>query len=178
MKKTRVLELIATSDKTWVHRCEMESKRRSVKWKSPFSPVKLSTKKIVLIFFWNIKGPILAHFQEHHQKVTCATYYALLREKVKPAIHSKISGMLSKILSVPWQCTYPCSSEGSNNNCDLNVFLIPFIALKCCHTVISPLIHLKRLRGCRLTSDGKVKEVVQTWIQDQLKNLFCQEWRS
>lgn len=56
------------------------------------------------------------------------------------------------------------------DSCGLNVLFIPLIVLICLHMIITSLVHLKRLY--MFTSDDEVKEVVQIWIQEQLKSLL------
>jgi histone-lysine N-methyltransferase SETMAR len=46
--------------------------------------------------FWDINGLILEHYMEHGHTVNSERYSALLKDKLKPAIHSKQRGMLSK----------------------------------------------------------------------------------
>jgi hypothetical protein len=47
-----------------------------------------SAKKVMLILFWEINGPILEHYMEHGQIVNSARYSAMLKDMVKPAICS------------------------------------------------------------------------------------------
>jgi hypothetical protein len=89
-------------DETWVRHFEPESKQQSMQWKhtSPPPTKKLknvpSAKKVMLILFWDINGPILEHYMEHGQTVNSERYSAMLKDKLKPAIHSKRRGSLSK----------------------------------------------------------------------------------
>jgi histone-lysine N-methyltransferase SETMAR len=55
-----------------------------------------SCKKLMLTFFWDIQGTILSKFQAHGETVNSAKYYALLQDQLKPAIHHKQWGLLSK----------------------------------------------------------------------------------
>jgi hypothetical protein len=43
-----------------------------------------------------MRGPILSKFQAHSKTVNSAKYSALLQDQVKPAIHHKLRGLLSK----------------------------------------------------------------------------------
>jgi len=97
-----ILERIVTSDKTWVHLYDPESKRQSLDWRHPSSPAQKkfkrhpSTKEVMLTLFWDMHGPILVNFQAHGQTVNSANYCALLQNELKPAICKKRRGMLSK----------------------------------------------------------------------------------
>ena len=46
--------------------------------------------------FWDSQGPILKTYQEHGTTVTSAMYCDMLQRELKPAIHSKRRGKLSK----------------------------------------------------------------------------------
>jgi hypothetical protein len=75
-----------TGDETWVHHYEPESKRQSMEWKHPSSPVRKkfkqqpSCKKLMLTFFWHMRGPILVKFQAHDETVNSAKYSASLQD--------------------------------------------------------------------------------------------------
>jgi histone-lysine N-methyltransferase SETMAR len=90
-----ILERIVTGDKIWVHHYEPESKRQSMKWKHPSSPVRKKfkqqppCKKLMLTFFWDMTGPILAKFLARGGTVNSAKYSALLQDQLKPAICHK-----------------------------------------------------------------------------------------
>jgi len=59
------LQQIVTGDETWIHHYEPESKRQSMQWKHPSSPVakkfkiQPSAEKLMLTVFWDSQGPIL-----------------------------------------------------------------------------------------------------------------------
>jgi len=96
------LHRIVTGDESWVYHYEPESKRQSLQWKHPSSPVnkkfktQASAGKVMLTIFWDVNGPILVHFQEKGQPVTSARYSDMLVNELKPAIRSKRRGLLSK----------------------------------------------------------------------------------
>ena len=79
-----ILERIVTGNETWVHHYDPESKRQSMEWRHPSSPVQKkfkrqpSAKKVMLMLFWDMHGPILVHFQAHGQTVNSANYCAML----------------------------------------------------------------------------------------------------
>ena len=97
-----ILERTVTSDEIWVRHYDPDSKRQSMEWRHPSSPVQKkfkrqpSIKKVMLTLFWDVHGPILVHFQAHGQTVNNANYCAMFRNELKPAICKKRRGMLSK----------------------------------------------------------------------------------
>jgi transposase len=97
-----LLERIVMEDETWVHRFETKSKQQSMQCKHTSSPPTKkfknvpSAKKVMLILFWDISGPILEHYMEHGQTVNSERYSAMFKDKLKPAIRSKWRGLLSK----------------------------------------------------------------------------------
>ena len=89
------LSRIVSGDESWVHHHSPESKRQSLEWKHPYSPVKkkfksqLSAGKVMLTLFWNSKGPILKDFLEKESTINSARYCDLLANRLKPAICTK-----------------------------------------------------------------------------------------
>jgi hypothetical protein len=87
-----------------VHHFDPKSKTESIQWQHVGSPQKKkfrsvpSANKIFLTFFWDTKGPILEHYQEKGQTVNRATYSAMPKDKLKPAICNKRRGLLSKTI--------------------------------------------------------------------------------
>jgi histone-lysine N-methyltransferase SETMAR len=71
-------------------------------WKHSSSPVRKkfkqqpSCKKLMLAFFWDMWGPILAKFHAHGETMNSAKYSAFLQDQLKPAIRHKWWGLLSK----------------------------------------------------------------------------------
>jgi len=61
----------------------------------------------LLTFLCDKKGPILEPYQEKDQTVSNATWSALLKDKVKPAIHNKRKGLLSKTALLHHDNTHP-----------------------------------------------------------------------
>jgi len=96
------LERIITTDETWVHHYEPESKAQSMAWKCPTSLVakkfksQPSASKIMLTLFWDMEGAILVHFTPEGETVNSQNYCDVLRTKLKPAIRYKRRGKISK----------------------------------------------------------------------------------
>jgi hypothetical protein len=66
-----------------------------MQWKYPSSPAakkfktQPSARKLMLTVFWDTKGPILEHYQEHGTTVTSAGYFDKLQNKLSPGICTK-----------------------------------------------------------------------------------------
>jgi len=86
------LSRIVTGDETWVHHYEPESKRQSMEWKHLGSPANKkfktqpSTGKVMLMLFWDSKGPILEDYLEKGRTINSARYSDLLANNLKPAV--------------------------------------------------------------------------------------------
>ena len=86
------LTQIVTGDETWVHHFAQESKRQSMEWKHPGSPVKTKFKsqpsagKVLLTIFWDSQGVILEHYLERGAPVNRVRYSEMLSMELKPAI--------------------------------------------------------------------------------------------
>ena len=93
------LEHVVTGDETWVHHHTPESKRDSMTWKHPSSPVprkfkvQQSAKKLMATIFWDAQGVLLIEFTPRVQTVNSATYCETLN-KLKEAIRRKRPGRL------------------------------------------------------------------------------------
>jgi len=177
-----ILERIVTSDKTWVHHYDPESKRQSMEWRHPSFPMQKkfkrqpSAKKVMLTLFWDMHGPILVHFQVHGQTVNSANYCAMLQNELKPAIYKKRRGMLSKKVLLHHDNGRPCTAAATVETVQQLGFTLlqhppysPDLARSDYH-IFGPL--KEALHGRRFTSDEEVKEVVHTWLREQPKSFF------
>jgi len=96
------LQQIVTGGEAWIHHNEPESKRQSMQWKHPSSPVtkefktQSSAGKLMLTVFWDSHCPILESYKECGTTVTSTTYFEMLRREFKPAILYERRGKLSK----------------------------------------------------------------------------------
>jgi histone-lysine N-methyltransferase SETMAR len=130
-------------------------------------------KKVMLILFWDINGPILEHYMEHGQTVNSERYSAMLKEKLKLAIHSKRRGLLSKTMLLHHNNARPHAATTTIETTQkLNFKLLPHpdLAPRDYYLFGSP---KKALRGRQFGSDEEVKQVVHTWLCDQPKTFFC-----
>jgi hypothetical protein len=70
----------------------LESKRHSMEWKHPGSPVKnkfksqLSAGKVLLTIFWDSQGGILGHDLKRGATTNSVRYSEMLSTELKPAI--------------------------------------------------------------------------------------------
>lgn len=55
-----------------------------------------SVGKVMLLLFWDFNGSIVEHYCEQGTSVTAALYTEILKSKLKPAVHSKHRGLLSR----------------------------------------------------------------------------------
>lgn len=78
------LQRIVTTDETWLHHYDPETKQQSSAWKRKSSPpplkakVQKSARKNMFIFFMDISGMLLVHAVPHGQTVN-AEYYAKVK---------------------------------------------------------------------------------------------------
>lgn len=91
------LARFVTTDETWVHHFDPESKRQSMQWKHAISPPprKFRAGKVMATIFWDAEGILLVDYLEHGQTIT-GEYYAGLIAKLREAIKSKRRGMLRR----------------------------------------------------------------------------------
>jgi histone-lysine N-methyltransferase SETMAR len=175
-----ILERIMTGDKTLVYHYEPESKRQSMEWRHPLSPVHKKFKqqpphkKLMLMFFWDMRGP-LAKFQAHGESVNSAEYSALLQDQLKPTIRHKRRGLLSKGVLLLHDNAWPHTATAMVQTVQwLGFELLPHppyspdLAPSDYH-IFSP---LKILRGHRFGSHGDVQQAVQTWLREQQRSFL------
>ena len=97
------LTRIVTGDETWVHHFAPESKRQSMEWKHPGSPVKKkfksqpSARKVMLTIFWDSQGVILEHYLERDTTLDSVGYNEMLSTELKPAIRTKCRGLCRQV---------------------------------------------------------------------------------
>ncbi|GFN95715.1 histone-lysine N-methyltransferase SETMAR [Plakobranchus ocellatus] len=90
---------LITGDETWVHLNTPETKRDSMTWKHPSSPVtkkfkvQRSAAKVMATVFWDAKGVILLDILPQGQCINAARYCSTL-DRLKEAIRRKRPGLL------------------------------------------------------------------------------------
>ena len=176
------LSRIVTGDESWVHHYSPETKRQSLEWKHPSSPVKkkfksqLSAGKVMLTIFWDSKGPILEDFLEKGSTINSARYCDLLANRLKPAIRTKCRGLLSKKVWLQHDNARPHVAKATIET----INKLGFEVLE--HPAYSPNLapsdyHLfaplkDALRGRKFSSDESVQKAVHQWLCDQPKTFF------
>ncbi|GFO19279.1 histone-lysine N-methyltransferase SETMAR [Plakobranchus ocellatus] len=92
---------LITGDETWVHLNTPETKRDSMTWKHPSSPVtkkfkvQRSAAKVMATVFWDAKGVILLDILPQGQCINAARYCSTL-DRLKEAIRRKRPGLLRR----------------------------------------------------------------------------------
>ncbi|GFO05470.1 histone-lysine N-methyltransferase SETMAR [Plakobranchus ocellatus] len=94
-----LFDILITGDETWVHLNTPETKRDSMTWKHPSSPVtkkfkvQRSAAKVMATVFWDAKGVILLDILPQGQRINAARYCSTL-DRLKEAIRRKRPGLL------------------------------------------------------------------------------------
>jgi len=177
------LQQIVTGDETLIHHYEPESKRQSMQWKHPSSPVakkfktQPSTGKLMLTIFWDSQVPILETYQERGTTVTSATYCDMLQRELKPTIRSKRRGKLSKEILLLHDNARPHTTAHTLET----LKQLKWEVME--HPAYSPDLapsdfHLFRplknaLWGRRFPCDDDVKAAVHQWLHAQPKTFFA-----
>lgn len=178
-----LLSRIVTGDETWVHYFQPESKRESMQWKHPFSPVTKKFKvvpsvgKVMATVFWDRCGILLIHFQKREEHVTATTYCTVL-QNLRQAIRRKRPGLLSQGLLLLHDNARPHTALASQETIrKMNWEVLP-------HPPYSPDLapsdfHLfgpmkQYLRGKHFTNDGEVQHNVQHWLLQQSKEFYAE----
>lgn len=178
------LTRIVTGDETWVHHFSPESKRQSMEWKHPGSPVKKKFKrqpsagKVMLTIFWDSQGVIMEHYLERGATVNSVRYSEMLSTELKPAIRTKRRGLLSSGVLLLHDNARPHTAIHTRQT----LVKLGFTVLE--HPAYSPNLapsdyHLfgplkDALRGRRFTSDEGVKKAVHEWLAAQPKTFFSE----
>lgn len=188
------LSRIITGDETWIMYIQPETRKRTREWRHSTSPrvstpkVARSTKKILLTFFWDEKGPILEHYMPPGSTVTSESYVDVLQNHLKPAIRSKRRGLLSKGVLLLHDNARPHTSSTTIDTIDN----LGFEVLK--HPPYSPDLapsdyHIfgslkDSLGGTTNSTAAQVEQAVHEWIASRPPiffstgiNSLVQRWR-
>jgi len=179
------LSRIVTRDETWVHRYEPESKRQSMEWKHIGSPAKKKFKtqpsagKVMLMLFWDSKGPILEDYLEKGRTINSARYSDMLTKNLKPAVRTKRRGLLSKkVLLLLHDNARPHTASHTVETINHLGFKVlehpaysPDLAPSDYH-LFGPLRNA--LQGRRFSTDKDVQEEVHKCLHDQPKTFFLE----
>ena len=114
------LDNIITGDETWLHHCTPETKRDSMTWKHPSSPVAKkfkvmpSAKKIMATIFWDSRGVLLFETLEPGQTINAARYCKTL-DKLRDAIRRKRPGQLRNGFILQHDNATPHTAKATQN---------------------------------------------------------------
>jgi histone-lysine N-methyltransferase SETMAR len=146
-----------------------------MEWKYPSFPVckkfkqQPSCKKLMLMFLWDMREPILVKFQAHGDTANSAKYSALLHRRKRPRLLSK-GVLLLHDNARPHTATATVPTVQR-----LGFELLP-------HPPYSPDLassdyHIfgslnETMRSHKFGSHGDVQQVVRTWLHEQPKSFF------
>ena len=183
-KRDIFLDRIITSDETWVHHHEPESKWLSMEWKHPQSSCKKkfrtqpSARKLMFTVVRDLQGPVLEHYQERGTTVNSTRYSEMLTDSPKPAIQSKPRGLLSKGVVLLHDGARPhtgAHTSETHRKLKFEVMAHPPYSPDLAPSDYHLIGTLKEaLKGRRFTSEQEVKEAVHAWLVAQPKT-FCSE---
>jgi histone-lysine N-methyltransferase SETMAR len=173
-----MLDRLVTGDESWVHHYQPQSKRASMQWEHPNSPVSSTNFKatpsaeVTLAVFWDSQGALLAHFQMRDENVNAVPYCEVLL-KLRDAIHRKRPGQLARGVLLHHDNSRPHTARATRYRLqDLQWELLE-------HPPYSPDLapsdfHLsgtlkKYVGGKRFADDEEVETELWMWLRQQSK---------
>lgn len=189
-----LLDHVVTGDESYCFLYDPCGKRQSAEWRSSGeSPPKKTrrdpySKKVMMTFFFDNKGPVLLEFAENKSRVNSVAYQETL-VRLRKALKNKRPGKLSSgvillhdnarphtaartqemIAKFRWEVLRHPPYSPDLSPCDYHVF--------------SPL--KKHLRSCHFASDGDLKAEASKWLRHQPKefyqkgiNRLIDQWRN
>ena len=137
-----------------------------------------SAGKLMLTVFWDSQGPVLEHYQGRGTTMNSAWYSEMLTDRLKPAIWSKLRGLLSKGVVLLHDNARPHTAAHTAET----IRKLKFELMG--HPPYSPDLvpshyHLfcplkEALKGRRFTSDQEVKDAVYARLAAQPKTFFSE----
>ncbi|GFO01491.1 histone-lysine N-methyltransferase SETMAR [Plakobranchus ocellatus] len=97
--RNKLLEHLITGDETWLHLSTLETKRDSMTWKHPSSPVTKKVEvqqfatKVMATMFWDSRGMILLDILPKGESVNADRYCETL-DRLRHAVRRKRPGFL------------------------------------------------------------------------------------
>jgi len=178
-----MLSRIVTGDESWVHYYQPETKRASMQWKHPFSPVRQTFKvtpsagKVMLTVFWDCQGVLLTHFQKQGETVNAAAYCEVLM-KLGAAIKRKRSNLQEKGILLLHDNARPHTAQQTQETIEkLHWTLLdhppysPDLAPSDYH-LFGPLKN--HLGGKHFADDGEVEREVRRWLGLQTRDFYTE----
>ncbi|GFR98135.1 histone-lysine N-methyltransferase SETMAR [Elysia marginata] len=115
--KNNLFDNLITGDETWVHLNTPETKRDSMAWKHPSSPVTKKFKvqrtaaKLIATVFWDAKGVILLYIFHKVSSSMLPNTAALLTASERDAIRRKRPGLLRRCVVLQHDNATPHSAN-------------------------------------------------------------------
>ncbi len=176
------LEQIVTTDETWVHHYEPETKQQSMMWKHSDSPTvkkfktRASANKVMLTLFWDMKGPLLCDYLEERRTINAEYYSNLLKIHLRPKIRTKRRGAITRgVILQQDNASSHTAALTQNTIEELGWELLqhppysPDLA-PCDFHMFGPLKNA--LRGQVFENNEEVKTAVLLWLRKQPKEFF------
>ncbi|GFN80889.1 histone-lysine N-methyltransferase SETMAR [Plakobranchus ocellatus] len=123
--RNKLLEhLIITRDEMWLHLSTPETKRNSITWKHPSSPVtkkfkvQQSATKMMVIVFWDSRGMILLDILPKGESINADRYCETL-DQLRHAVRHKKPGLLRSGVVLNTTIQLPTKQNAQKNG--LNV---------------------------------------------------------
>jgi [histone H3]-lysine36 N-dimethyltransferase SETMAR len=175
------LHSIVTCDETWVHHYTPESKRASMHWKHPRSPVAKKAKttfsagKVLATVFWDSKGILAVDFLTERRTINAEYYSTLLKEKVKPAIRNKRRKANKSVLFLHDNARPHTAKLTVQTLQELHWEVLPHPPYSpdlapCDYYLFGPLKDF--LGGRKFKNDEEVMTAAQEWLQRQPKSFY------
>jgi histone-lysine N-methyltransferase SETMAR len=178
------LHSIVTCDETWVHyfTSTPETKRTSMERRRIDSPPLKKAKttpfagKVMASVFWDSQGVLFIDFLTEQRTINAAYYSKLLKDRVKPAFHSKRRGRSVKSVCLLHDNTRPHTAAVTTRTVEeMHWEVLP-------HPAYSPDLapsdfHLfgplkEALGRKKFRADEEVKLFVQQWLDEQPQAFF------
>ena len=177
----KFMERFLTQNECWDHHLEPETKRQSMQWKHPFSPLSKKARvvsaagKVMASVFWDSKGIFFIDYLKKGQTIN-GEYYANLLRQLRKAIKTKRPGKLTKGVLL------------HQDNAPAHTSMVAMAAARDCgfqlvdHPPYSPDLApsdyfffpnmKKHLAGHRFTTDDEVIAAVEEFFGDQNQAAF------
>jgi histone-lysine N-methyltransferase SETMAR len=174
---------LITTDETWIHYYEPESKEQSKQWlpRGSNPPLKAKTTssfgKVMATVFWDGSGVILIDYLQKGASINSAYYANLLEHDLREALRKKRPG---KLKSVPLLLHDNASSHTAKHTQDIlqrmkwEILMHPPYSPDLAPSDFHLFPHLKKhLRGHHFETEDELKKAVQTWVKSQSPDFYA-----
>ena len=181
----RFLRSIITSDESWVHHYDPESKMQSMQYRHKNSPspknfkVVESARKVLLTILWDMEGIVHIEFLEQGTTINSERYVSTLR-----ALKGRLRRVRqAKVKDVVIQHDNARPNTSCQTQCALQQLEFPTIPhppyspdLAPSDFFLFPLLK-KHLRGNHYETDAEVEADVNSWYRSQTPEFFADGMR-